>query len=381
MATKPKSKKSAPKTSPTQPSLRKKLSQSDVPGLSLEKALRIPNAINENYAKQPTKPLMVAQALQMSPASGPFRQLCGASIAYGLTDGGYNADQISLTPLGIRIVSPTKENDDLLAKREAILRPRVLKEFIQKYNGSPIPQGQIALNVLEDIGVPREKTQATYDLILESCESVGVITEIKGKKYINYENEDYPKPEDPGQPEQENNGQESPLEALTPPGKPTTENQTEFFQRKKRVFITHGKKKNFIPSIKKLLEFGELEPVVSTEKQSVSQPVPDKVMADMRSCGGAIVHVDTDHAGEGSSEQAKNINPNVLIEIGAAMALYGRRFILLVEDGLKLPSNLQGLYEVRYSGENLDSDVTIKLLEAIKDIKNYHLPEEKHETK
>jgi Predicted nucleotide-binding protein containing TIR-like domain len=38
-------------------------------------------------------------------------------------------------------------------------------------------------------------------------------------------------------------------------------------------------------------------------------------------------------------------NSNVLIEIGAAMALYDRNFILLVEEGTKLPSNLQGLYE------------------------------------
>jgi predicted nucleotide-binding protein len=56
------------------------------------------------------------------------------------------------------------------------------------------------------------------------------------------------------------------------------------------------------------------------------------------------------------------------------MAFYGRRFILLVRDGVKLPSNLQGLYEVRYNGENLDAVSTIKLLEAIKDIKNYVLP-------
>jgi hypothetical protein len=43
-------------------------------------------------------------------------------------------------------------------------------------------------------------------------------------------------------------------------------------------------------------------------------------------------------------------------------------------NSVKLPSNLQGLYEVRYGGEILDAGSTIKLLEAIKDIKNYSLP-------
>ena len=58
------------------------------------------------------------------------------------------------------------------------------------------------------------------------------------------------------------------------------------------------------------------------------------------------------------------INENVLIEIGAAMALYGGNFILLVERGVQLPSNLQGLYECRYEGDKLDGDATMKLLKA-----------------
>ena len=70
------------------------------------------------------------------------------------------------------------------------------------------------------------------------------------------------------------------------------------------------------------------------------------------------------------------LNSNVLIEIGGAMALYGRRFILLVKDGVKLPSNLQGLYEVRYKNDALDGDTTIKLMEAINDLKLQPLPEE-----
>ena len=115
--------------------------------------------------------------------------------------------------------------------------------------------------------------------------------------------------------------------------------------------------------------------MISVERQSVSRPVPEKVMDDMRRAGAAIIHVDAERiiTDKDGNEHAL-LNPNVLIEIGAAMAFYGRRFILLVRDGVKLPSNLQGLYEVRYGGENLDAGSTIKLLEAIKDIKNHSLP-------
>jgi hypothetical protein len=89
----------------------------------------------------------------------------------------------------------------------------------------------------------------------------------------------------------------------------------------------------------------------------------------------AIIQVDADEVitDSGGIEHVI-LNPNVLIEIGAAMAFYGRRFILLVREGVQLPSNLQGLYEVRYTSEVLDAAATIKLLEAMKDIKNYSLP-------
>ena len=45
-----------------------------------------------------------------------------------------------------------------------------------------------------------------------------------------------------------------------------------------------------------------------------------------------------------------------------------------MRDGVKLPSNLQGLYEVRYQGDTLDGAVTIKLLKAINEMKSVPLP-------
>ena len=97
----------------------------------------------------------------------------------------------------------------------------------------------------------------------------------------------------------------------------------------------------------------------------------------MRSCGAAIIHVDAERVlVDKEANEHVVLNENVLIEIGAAMALYGQRYILLVKEGVNLPSNLQGLYEVRYEGDSLDGEATIRLLEAINDIKNYPLPEE-----
>lgn len=92
--------------------------------------------------------------MNVQPSSGPFRQLCGSAIAYGLTEGGYNASEIKLTQLGRRITRPTVEGDDVIAKREALLRPRVIKEFLNQYNGNPIPKDDIARNVLKTWACP-----------------------------------------------------------------------------------------------------------------------------------------------------------------------------------------------------------------------------------
>lgn len=137
-----------------------------------------------------------------------------------------------------------------------------------------------------------------------------------------------------------------------------------------RVFITHGKNRKILEQVKELVLFGKFEPVVAQERETAAKPVPDKVMDEMRSCQAAVIHVGSegvllDNAGN----QVPQVNGNVLIEIGAAMALYGRNFILLVEDGVSLPSNLQGLYECRYSGDELNMPATMKLLKAFNEFK------------
>lgn len=358
---------------------RDRLSQLDVPMYALDAAIRVPKAIADNYGSGAVTPLQLAAALDMSPTSGPFRSLCGAAIAYGLTNGGYNAQQIELQQLGRRITKPLTENDDQLAKREALQKPRVIGEFLKKYSNSPLPRPDIAVNVLQSMGVPADRADAVFSLIIDGAKDVGLIREIKGKQYVELDGiaplqieAGY---DDSNIADLEPIGGEAPPMLPTPPAA-TQSSVSTTPTTNRRVFITHGKDMSFLDPIKKLLGFGEMIAVVSVEKQSVSKPVPDKVMDDMRSCSAAIIHVDAEDTFiDKEANERKILNPNVLIEIGAAMALYGRRFILLVRSGVDLPSNLQGLYEVRYTGDVLDGAATIKLLEAINDIKNNPIPE------
>jgi predicted nucleotide-binding protein len=159
------------------------------------------------------------------------------------------------------------------------------------------------------------------------------------------------------------NGKEDPV--LAPPRVAELHAPEKAKPKGNRVFITHGRNKKILGSVKEIVAFGKFEPVVAQERETAAKPVPDKVMDEMRSCHAAVIHVSSErilYDKDGNEDQ--QINENVLIEIGAAMALYGRNFILLVEDGVKLPSNLQGLYECRYKGDELSSEATMKLLKA-----------------
>ncbi len=153
-------------------------------------------------------------------------------------------------------------------------------------------------------------------------------------------------------------------EALADPPSDTTPSTQSVDNR--RMFITHGKDKKILEQLKQLVSYGKFEPVIAVEHETGAVPVPEKIMGDMRTCASALIHVSADrHFQTHDGKPVRLINENVLIEIGAAMALYGKNFVLLVEEDIELPSNLQGLYTCRYEGSELTWGAGMKLLEAL----------------
>jgi predicted nucleotide-binding protein len=342
-----------------------RVSQTELPSVSLDQALRIAKGLWDDFAGKSAAPHDIALGINMTPTSGPWRTLCGASIAYGLTEGGYNADEIKLLPLGRRIVAPEEEGDDARARVEALLKPRIMREFFQKYDRAKFPQDSIAQNVLVTLGLPKDRAPAALDAIKESGRKAGIIRDTKTGLFVAL---NLPKGStgqtDKVEPDSDTDEEEKLVDgSLVPPSITPAANAN-------RVFISHGKSRAIVTQIKELLTFGNLEPVVSVDRESTAIPVPEKVFEDMRSCASGVIHVSSE--GELLDAQGNkhiHINQNVLIEIGAAMALYKKRVILLVEKGVLLPSNLQGLYRCEYSGDRLDYDATMKLLKTFNEFR------------
>ena len=357
---------------------KKNLMQSDVPAYSAEDARKVGEALRDQYAKQPATPLQVAKAMDISPGSSTFKMITGSSVAYGFTEGAAQADRIALTDLGRRAVAPQTEGDDVAAFREAILKPRVIREFFQKYNGHKVPNRSIALNVLEDMGVPNDALDRAYDMIMANAQAAQVISVVKGADYVEMDNVPVQQTDDGAEHDGDDDDDDDTALAdvvdigagagtadPTPPAPVKVEEVVN-----NRVFVTHGKNLDVVEQLKELLTFGGFEAVVSVQNETLAKSLPDKVIDDMRSCNSAVVHVGPEMTLlDSTGKEHKVLNPNVLIEIGAALALYGKRFVLLVEEGTELPSNLQGLYQARYSGGKLDYDATMKLLKTFNEFK------------
>ncbi len=354
---------------PVKSSKKSRISQGDIPAVSLEKALRIPRTIAENYASGPTRPLDVASALDVQPSSGPFRTECGAAVGYGLTDGGPNAPEITLTTLGKRIVTPTEVDDDKRGLREAALKPTVANQFYSKYDGSPLPPKNIAQNVLATFNVPADRTGDVFDLLIENARYVGLLKPIKDKEYIDIGGPlGAPLPV-PAQTPATENVADLYVEDddLTPPtASPTTQSTRS---HRNAIFVGHGGNKKPTEQLIKILNEYRIPYKAAVEEANSGRPIPQKVADTMRECGAAILVFTADKEyfdSEGSSIWRPS--ENVSHELGAASVLYGDRIVIFKEAGVDLPSNFSSIGYISFEKDKL-SDKGIELFRELVQMK------------
>ncbi|MFC7485774.1 TIR domain-containing protein [Knoellia sp. CPCC 206453] len=374
----------APAAAPSGPVVvkRSRISQADIPSISLEKARRVPQVISDYYASHPTRPLDVASALDMTPSSGTFRVLCGAAVGYGLTDGGPNAPLISLAPLGSRAVSPTEVDDDKHALREAALKPTVANQFYTRYDGAQLPPKNIAENVLRNVlSVPADRTSDVYDLLLENARFVGFVKSIKDKEFIDITGPNAggggspatptsaastpaPSPDldDEGTEEDEETGA---VENVAPEGPPTPPAPVH----KNAIFVGHGGNRKPMEQLVKILNEYGIPHKEAVDEANHARPISVKVAETMRECGAAILVFTADK--EYFDKDGHSIwrpSENVSHELGAASVLYGERIVIFKERGIELPSNFSSIGYIEFEKDKL-SDKGIELFRELVSMK------------
>jgi len=328
-----------------------------------------------------TDRLTVSQLVDKSPSSSIFHNLILSSRAYGLTTGGKNADEFGLTAIG-RLATSEDPEERTEGLRKAVLSVDPFRTFLTQYDKKKVPQPVAFRSFLvNQAAVAEQHVEVAMQQLLDDARLAAFVRIVKSSEWIDLQNVAVAPIGAASENGANAEGEETLDDALAGEG----ETGAAVVQRTLRgeaakvepqipvgppkVFITHGKNTQILQQLKELLTFGKFEPIIAQEHETVSKPVPDKVMEDMRRCSAAVIHVATeDRLLDDRGNEHHKINENVLIEIGAAMALYGRNFILLSPKGLHLPSNLQGLYRCEYEGTTLDYEATMKLLKAFNEL-------------
>lgn len=150
------------------------------PPVALKEARLIAKTIAEKNAGRPMRRLDVFHELGKSPDSGASRNLVTSSSGFGLTNGGYQAETLSLTELGKRLAV----DGDETASIDAVLNVEIFKAFFEAYKDRPIPAAVAGRSFLAERGIQTDRTQACLDRIFENGRAVGLIEQIAGTERV-----------------------------------------------------------------------------------------------------------------------------------------------------------------------------------------------------
>lgn len=302
---------------------------------------------------------MLADALGIGSGSTNFRDITSSSNKYGLTVGTWQADFISLTPLGISITKPKPEKE-IKDRQEAVLKIDVFTKIYDYYRDSKLPSlnDKFFKNMLEtEFGVPFELVDECIRILIENGKFSNILRELQGSLCVIF-SETPPEPEEVQKPEGATNGKPDDATAEKPtiptlplPQCPPIANQ---------IFVIHGKNKVPLEQLKKIL----VEPFnipfrVAIDEPHVGRPISQKVADTMKNCTSAIVIFTADE--EYTDTKGNKVfrpSDNAVYELGAASILYGKKIVILKEEGVTLSSDFSDLGHISFEKDRLDAKAT-----------------------
>jgi hypothetical protein len=166
-----------------EPTARKRAPSRPYPTVTFEDALELALAIQEHAAGQRVKRLTLFDKMGKSPSSGPSRELITNSGRYGLTEGSYNADSLSLTEQGAIASSPEAAPREQ-ARARLQLAIEGVPPFSSIYKGlvnSKIPSREVLRDRAGEVGIPDAAGRAEcIDIFLANAKFVGVLKVLSG---------------------------------------------------------------------------------------------------------------------------------------------------------------------------------------------------------
>ena len=321
---------------------------------TLQEALAVALAIKEANSGLPFARADLARAMGTTPASSGFTTRINSSLRYGLTDGAYNDDIVSLTPRGEGIVSPKDEAERHRLLREAALEPDIFRGFYRMLDGKKLPEDEFAGNMLRrEFPVHPDLSAECLAIAKANGTLAGIISERDGATLVELrgavaQGDSSPHvslPED---------ARERP-EAAAPPAPENSEQE----DLTKRILVAHAGDADVAHSVRSLLQgFGiPCEMADDLVGASDSRPIPLAVADQMRTCSAAVLVC---------GNSGSDVSTKFAFLVGAASAMYGDRLIAVVHRESPPADRIECLATVEVNGE-ADSDWSggLELIQAL----------------
>jgi hypothetical protein len=155
------------------------------PQYSLFDSLIIAQTIYKKNGGQPMRRLTIFDEMERSPESSTSRTLVTSSSAYSLTQGGYAAEIIELTPLGLEIV----QGNNPEAYLKSVYSVEIFQDFFEKYKSSTLPSESAAVDHLsKNYKLNNDQAKKCFSVLKETGKQVHLIQEISGSfRIVSYE--------------------------------------------------------------------------------------------------------------------------------------------------------------------------------------------------
>jgi hypothetical protein len=334
------------------------------PKHTLAEALRLPRAIEDKNAGQPLPPTETAIAVGVSPGSSGFRTLLASSLRYGLTTGSYKSDKIALTAAVQDIVVPVDEERTATALVAAALTPPVFRAAYEYFKGKKLLDGDFYVNTFaREFGVPKADAARCAEIFRANMQYVGLLKQATSGPWLSTETPTTlaGQTEDVGEIETGEDAESSSGVAVAapevppaePPSAPPSPPKPE---PPKHIFIGHGRDKNSVTHLTKILDELGLPYKVAEYEANAGRPISQKVADLMDECGAAILIFTADRELRDTDGNPVWLSShNVAHELGAASVLYKGRIVVFKEAGVDLASNYSGIGYIEFEKGRLSA--------------------------
>lgn len=335
------------------------------PPLALAEALKVAQALQDQASGMKVSRLTLAEMLDSTPTSRVFKELVAASRFYGLTNGGINAQEFSLTKLGEQATGADEVERDA-ALKAAVMTVSPYKTFFETFKGKKMPGATPSREFLiRDAEVPADRADEAMSYITQDAATAGLVRIVKGAGWIDLAGTPLAS-ESSADPDADDVEELTEDDSDKPSGEPVVDDERETTpepDRPRKVFIAHGKNRTPLEQLKKALDQFKVKYAVAVDEPNQGRPISKKVAELMRTeCSSGIFIFTADEQfsrklDDGTMEDVWRPSENVIYELGAASILYENRIVIFKAKGVTFPTDFSDLGFIEFEKDQLVAEI------------------------